>query len=75
MSFKVVSNDGENVVLETVCPFCMNAHQMTFSYNELSAGLTRYRSGALLQNAFPTFSPSQREFLYTGICDRCWDSM
>ena len=75
MTFKVVSNDGENMVLETVCPFCMNAHQMTFSYNELSAGLTRYRSGAFLQNAFPTFSPSQREFLYTGICDRCWDSM
>jgi hypothetical protein len=38
-------------------------------------GLYRYRQGDHIQDAFPTLSPSDREFLMSGICSSCWDQM
>ena len=33
-----------------------------------------YQNGALLQNAFPQLSPSEREFFKSGITDEEWQS-
>lgn len=33
-----------------------------------------YNGGALLQNAFPHLSPSEREFIKTGITDEEWNA-
>lgn len=35
-------------------------------------GIKKYQQGALIQDAFPHLSPSQREMLMTQTCDRCW---
>jgi hypothetical protein len=34
-----------------------------------------YIKGALLQNAFPNLSPSDREFIKTGITDEEWNEL
>ncbi len=63
------------VVLTKTCPLCGCEHNMSFDKEALEAGMTAWKNGALIQNAFPSFTPSQREFLLTGICDCCWDRM
>ena len=68
-------NTAETTKLTRRCPFCGRTVEMEFNTAELRAGEARYRAGALMQNAFPNFSPNQREFLKTGICDECWDRM
>ena len=42
---------------------------------EYYAGLFLYEDGALIQNAFPTLTPSEREFIKTGITEDQWDSL
>ena len=38
-----------------------------------SEGAIKYSQGAVIQNACPYLSASDRELLITGICDPCWD--
>lgn len=57
------------------CPFCGKQHEMEFPRKELDEGIIRYDNGALLQDAWPTFTPEQREFLKTRICPDCWNSL
>jgi hypothetical protein len=37
--------------------------------------LYKYRKGALIQEAFPTLSPSDREFLLTGVSPKGWKEL
>ena len=48
---------------------------MTFDRVEYYSGMIARERDALMQDAFPNFTPSQREFIMTGICDKCWDNM
>ena len=36
---------------------------------------TVYEAGMRMQDAFPSFTADEREFIMTGICPTCWDSM
>lgn len=63
------------VILTKKCPFCGKEHTMTFDRNEFYSGMSALERGALIQNAFPNFTPSQREMIMTGICDKCWDNI
>lgn len=38
------------------------------------AQLEAWKNGALVQNAFPNLSPSDREFLMTGTTDEEWNA-
>ena len=38
-----------------------------------TSDLNRYYGGLLLQDAFPNLTPSEREFIKTGITDQEWD--
>ena len=38
-------------------------------------GLCVWESGSLLQQAFPTLTSSEREFLLTGMTDEMWDQL
>lgn len=40
-----------------------------------AAQLEAWENGALVQNAFPNLSPSDREFLMTGATDEEWDEI
>lgn len=41
----------------------------------LVIGLNECANGALIQNAFPTLAPDEREFLMTGITPEEWDAL
>lgn len=76
-SFQVLDSDGETTTLSRECPFCHREHHITIDIGE-DEFYDRYdamRAGELIQNAFPMLDPNQREFIKTGICDKCWDSL
>lgn len=60
--------ENESIVLERPCPFCGKTQSKSFP----KEGLKKWTDGALIQKAMPNVTPSDREFLMTGICDDCW---
>lgn len=72
---RTVKDDGNEIVFARVCPFCGKEHEMAFNSKAYFEGVEKYNAGAFVQNAFPSFTPDQREFLLTGICNNCWDDM
>ena len=76
-SFQVLDSDGETTTLSRECPFCHKEHHITIDMGE-DEFYDRYdamRAGELIQRAFPMLDANQREFIKTGICDTCWDSL
>lgn len=75
--FNITQNDYPNdiTVLEVPCPWCGKISELKLSTKVWLAGLTAYKNGALIQNAWPTLSPSDRELIMTGTCDECWNNM
>lgn len=72
----IVGSDDWTYELETICPFCEKKHTINVNRFEFIDGFQRYNyQGVLIQDAFPNFTPSQREFVMTGICDSCWDKL
>ena len=64
------ANDNE-VTFGAKCMFCGEEHFRTFKNTlALMEGWEKFRSGVLVQNAFPAFSPSDREFFITGDCPK-----
>ena len=74
-SLSILSDNGKTIVFARKCPFCGKEHTMECDSKQYFAGAEKYNARTLMQNAFPNFTPSQREFLMTGICDRCWSEM
>lgn len=65
------------VVLETACPFCGKKHKLVLKGDKIAEykqGKVAYEAGYMIQAAFPSFTPDEREFILTGICDECWSS-
>lgn len=54
-------------------PFSGIIHEMDLDITQ--AQMDAWRGGELVQNAFPNLSPSEREFLMTGITPDEWDRM
>lgn len=68
----------DKVTLATVCPWCGKEQKLVLEgakAAEYKQGKVAYEAGCMIQDAFPSFTPSEREFILTGICDKCWDSM
>lgn len=66
------------VILKTVCPFCGKKQQLILKDNraiEYKQGKVAYEAGYKIQDAFPSFTPDERELILTGICQKCWDNM
>lgn len=49
------------------CPFCGKNFEMRVPYEQY----LKYRDGELVQNAFPDFTPEEREMLISGMCLDC----
>ena len=62
-------------ILAIPCPLCGKISKLKVSTKVWRDGLMAYRNGALIQNAWPTLTPSSRELIKTGICDECWIKM
>ena len=56
---------------------CLSGYCRYGKYHEIvvnNQSVTDYNSGSLIQNAFPSLSASEREFLMTGMCcDPIWN--
>lgn len=65
----------KKITLSKQCPFCGKTFTKEFDEDVLNRGKILQSHGFLMQNAFPTLTPSEREFLMTGICDTCWNKM
>ena len=63
------------ITISRICPFCGNVHTMAFDKQQLEDGMRKHEAGALIQDAFPGFTPDEREFILTGICSACWSKM
>ena len=66
---------NRTIKLARRCPVCGCHHEMEFPKKELDEGIAARAAGALIQNAFPSFSRAEREFLKTGICSPCWEKI
>lgn len=72
----MLNKDGTNTAtLTRPCPICGKEYSITVNQHTYLDGLNLLLTGALIQNAFPTFTPDEREFLMTGICPTCWGNM
>ncbi len=63
--------DKHYMVIEQGCPFCGQVCQALLITAEFDA----WRNGALIQNAMPTTPATTREWLISGICPDCQESI
>ena len=52
-----------------------NVMELPITQEEFQAGCERRQQGELIQHAFPTLTPDQREFLLSGSTPQEWDAM
>lgn len=72
---QVINQGTGTVILVRVCPFCGKEVRKEVDAREFYDGMYAYENGAMLQNAFPSFTPEVREMIKTGICQSCWDNL
>lgn len=60
-----------SVLIVKRCPLCRRSFQRVFPTD----GYRAWENGALIQDALPNESADAREFLITGICPECFDSL
>ena len=53
----------------------LNGEVNTLNIEVTDAQIAAYAAGALIQNAFPNLSASDREFIKTGITAESWEAM
>ena len=70
-----VIRSSNTVTLRRICPFCKKTHEVKVDAKAFDDGMKLYAKGMPVQNAFSTFTPSQREMILTGICDKCWNNL
>ena len=58
-------------LLPPPCPRCGVQEPVFVDEHELRS----YEGGALIQDAFPNLSSSERETLLSGYCSSCWDEL
>jgi hypothetical protein len=63
--------DGDRTTVTGPCYGCKETQTVRVGTKDLSD----FRAGKFAQDCFSYLSPAEREFLISGICDRCWDEM
>ena len=67
----LVEEANDTIELRRVCPGCKEHTRITVDTH----AYTEWKKGALIQDAFPLFTPSERELVMTGYCETCWDKI
>lgn len=49
--------------------------EISLSPDQFDAAWDKYQKGTMIQDAFPTLSADEREFLLTGITPEEWDEL
>lgn len=61
----------DSIMVSIICPFCGKDHEVEVS----EKAFYEWQNGALIQNAMPTLSATEREQLISHICPACQDSL
>ena len=61
------------MIITQVSPISGKTHVMDLDIT--NEQLIKWGEGMLIQNAFPNLTPSEREFIKTGITSSEWDSL
>lgn len=62
---------GSWTVINRLCPICEESSGVRVRTDDYG----RWKTGVLIQDAFPYLSVAQREKVKTGYCTTCWDDM
>lgn len=65
------SNPTSQAVVSGPCYSCGTKQEVGVWPDDL----LKFKSGTFAQDCFPYLQPAQREFLISGICDKCWNDM
>ena len=63
--------DKDTIVLEQTCPFCGKEYICEFPTD----GYAKWMGGELIQKAMPAVPATVREWLISGICPDCQESI
>lgn len=64
-------SDDTIMCLKRRCPFCNTVVTMKLDRVKLKP----MPGATLIQDIYPNLTADQREFIKTGICDDCWQSL
>lgn len=68
----ITTDNGKSVMqISGPCFSC----QQPLSVQVAPADYARFERGEFASECFPYLKADEREFLISGICDRCWDEM
>lgn len=62
-------------IVERRCPHCGGYTTIVMTDEEYKNYIKWTEHGGLIQDLLPNLSPSDREALMSGICDKCWTEM
>ena len=62
---------NRDLEIEVSCPYCGENYIVVVNAEDYFT----WCEGALVQDAFPYLTASERELLISGICPSCWDKM
>jgi hypothetical protein len=65
------TEDSNNYIVVGECLSCKKSVMVHIP----KPHLYKYRQGAHIQDAMPTLTPGDREFLISGVCEPCFDEM
>lgn len=70
-TIRAESLEDNKVILKVQSPFSdgKTAHTINMNFAEFVDRVKMWTNGMLVQNAFPSLTPSQRELLITGMTD------
>lgn len=75
----IITQDfGDHINLIVECPFCHKPSTIKLDAVKtklFEEGMQKWQNGMRVQDAMPFLSPSERELLLSGMCDKCWSSM
>ena len=63
----MIAGNKNTITMANQCPWCGKE----YTWEVPTEGYDRWRKGALIQNAFPTLSATEREYFLTGYCEEC----
>lgn len=67
----VAGTNPPEVLISGPCYYCKDQQQVQVPQAELE----QFRNGDFAQNCFRKLPSAAREFLISGICDKCWNDM
>lgn len=67
----MIYGDKEQIVVAQACPFCGQQYEGCFDTPAFDA----WQNGALIQDVMPDVPATSREWLISGICPDCQDSI